>query len=149
VDLAHVLWIGGPRDSGTGDLAAALAQHFDLTLYRVVEHAAAHEPRMPLIGESSAHTTARHRFRLVLEDLRDLDAPRGAVVEGEELLPTSVSAVLRDPGQALFLVPPDGGAFAWEARDLRLRVLPAGRPLAELLPLAVEHVEPAVQRFSR
>ncbi len=149
MDLAHVLWIGGPQDSGTGELAGALARHFDLTLYRVAEQAAAHAPRMPIVGDSSAQTTARHRFRLVLEDLRDLDVPRGAVVEGEELLPTSVSAVLRVPDQALFLVPPEGGIYAWEARDLRLRVLPAGRPLDELLPPAVEHFGPAVQRLSR
>lgn len=149
MDLAHVLWIGGPQGTGTRGLAEALATRFELALYSVEEQSAAHGPRMPRLGEPSASTTARHRFRLVLEDLRELDGARGAIVEGEELLPTSVSAVLRFPDQALFLVPPDGGAYAWEARDLRLGMLPADRPADELVELAAEHFGEAVQRLSR
>jgi len=41
----------------------------------------------------------------VLEDLRELPASPGVIVEGPQLFPTSVSAVLRSPEQALFLVP--------------------------------------------
>jgi hypothetical protein len=48
---------------------------------------------------------SRHRFRLVLEDLRDLPSSPAVVVEGPQLFPTSVAAVLRDPGHALFLIP--------------------------------------------
>lgn len=149
MDLEHVLWIGGPQGSPTNEVARALASRFELRLYSVAAQAAAHAPRMPLVGDSSAQTTARHRFRLVLEDLRELDEARGAVVEGEELLPTSVSAVLRFPDQALFLLGADGGAFAWEARDLRLRALPADLPAVELVELAADHFAPVVQRFSR
>ena len=149
MDLADVLWIGGPRNSGTRELADALAQRFDLTLYSVEEQAAAHAQRMPIAGDASAHMTARHRFRLVLEDLRVLEDKRGAIVEGEELLPTSVSAVLRFPDQALFLVPAEGGVYAWEARDLRLRALAAEQPFEELAELAAAHFAPAVQRFRR
>ena len=148
MDLAHVLWIGGPQGSGTNDLARALVSRFGLALYSVPEHTAAHAVRMPIVGESSALTTARHRFRLVLEDLRELEGD-GVIVEGEELLPTSVSAVLRFADQALFLLPPDGGIFLWEARDLRLQALPCDRPLEELAARAAEHFEPAVQRLRR
>jgi hypothetical protein len=48
---------------------------------------------------------SRHRFRLVLEDLRELPDEPAAIVEGPQLLPTSVSAVLRERDRALFLVP--------------------------------------------
>lgn len=149
MDLAHVLWIGGPQGTRRHELARALAMRFDLALYSVEEQTAAHASRMPPVGESSALTTARHRFRLVLEDLRELGAARGAIVEGEELYPTSVAAVLRFPDQALFLLPADGGAYAWEARDLRLRTLPADRPADDLLELAADHFGEALQRLSR
>ncbi len=46
-------------------------------------------------------TTSRHRFRLVLEDLRALPDSPLAIVEGPQLLPTSVAAVLRRPRSAL------------------------------------------------
>jgi hypothetical protein len=48
---------------------------------------------------------SRHRFRLVLEDLRALPDEPACIVEGPQLFPTSVSAVLRTPDQALFLAP--------------------------------------------
>lgn len=146
MDLAHALWIGGPQGSGTRDVAGALADRFDLRLYSVEREAAAHAPRMPIVGDSPPATTARHRFRLVLEDLRELDGS-GVIVEGAELLPTSVSAVLRSPDQAIFLLPDDAGPFAWEARDLRLRVLDAHLPLEELVQLAAEHFAPVVERM--
>ena len=149
MDLSDVLWIGGPPGSPTNELARLLATRFDLRLYSVLEHTAAHASRMPVVGDSAAPTTARHRFRLVLEDLRELDGARGVIVEGEELHPTSVSAVLRVPDQALFLAPAEGGLYSWEARDLRLRVLPLGCPLDELVELAASHFAPAVQRLSR
>jgi hypothetical protein len=50
-------------------------------------------------------TTSRHRFRLVLEDLRALPPSPAAIVEGPQLFPTSVAAVLSSPDQALFLLP--------------------------------------------
>lgn len=48
---------------------------------------------------------SRHRFRLVLEDLRALPDEPAAIVEGPQLFPTNVSAVLGAPEQALFLQP--------------------------------------------
>ena len=123
MDPADVLWIGGPQGSGKSSVARALAYRFDLQLYLVDHRVWVHEPRMPSteFGSLSLEerwvtatpermlgwfvTTSRHRFRLVLEDLRALPAAPGAVVEGPQLFPTSVAAVLRSPERALFLVP--------------------------------------------
>jgi hypothetical protein len=123
VDPADVLWIGGRQGSGKSSVARALARRFDLQLYLVDHRVWVHEPRMPAteFGSLSLEerwvtatpermidwfvTTSRHRLRLVLEDLRELPALPGAVVEGPQLFPTSVAAVLRSPGQALFLLP--------------------------------------------
>jgi hypothetical protein len=123
VDLAHVLWIGGPQASGKTSVARALARRFDLQLYVVDWRTWVHEPRMPdtefrslsmderWVQATPAQmldwflTTSRHRFRLVLEDLRELPDSPLAVVEGPQLFPTSVAAVLRSPDHALFLVP--------------------------------------------
>jgi hypothetical protein len=122
VDLSHVLWIGGGQGSGKSTVARALARRFDLQLY-VVDHCTwVHEPRMPSTELASRSmderwlepspqrmldwfvSNSRHRFRLVLEDLAALPDSPLAVVEGPQLLPTSVAAVLRSPDQALFLL---------------------------------------------
>ena len=50
-------------------------------------------------------THSRHRFRLILEDVRALPDAPAVIVEGPQLFPTSVSAFLGAPDQALFLVP--------------------------------------------
>jgi hypothetical protein len=123
VDLAHVLWIGGPQGSGKSSIARALSRRFDLQLYAIDHRVWVHEPRMPgtefrslSMDERWVHATpermldwflntSRHRFRLVLEDLRALPDSPLAVVEGPQLFPTSVASVLRDPGHALFFIP--------------------------------------------
>jgi len=123
MDLADVLWIGGPQASGTSSVARALSRRFDLQLYNVDHRTWAHQPRMPRSEFASLSmderwvdatpaqmldwfvSTSRHRFRLVLEDLRALPDSPAAVVEGPQLFPTSVAAVLRSPDQALFLLP--------------------------------------------
>lgn len=129
VDVADVLWIGGPDDRRVSDAARELARRFGLQLYVVAEHDAAHAPRMPTTLDDSFANLARHRFRLVLEDLRSLARAPPAVVAGAQLLPTSVAAVLRSADRALFLVPDDAEPLAqrylFEARDLRLTVLRA------------------------
>jgi hypothetical protein len=123
VDLSHALWIGGPQASGKSSVARALAERFGLQLYHVDARTWVHEARMPptefaslTMDERWVHATpermlgwfvahSRHRFRLVLEDLRELPDEPAVVVEGPQLLPTSVSAVLRSADQALFLLP--------------------------------------------
>jgi hypothetical protein len=123
-----------------------------LQLYAVDEHADAHEPRMPrLVAADSIEaflTASRHRFRLVLEDLAALPAAPAAIVEGVQLLPTSVAAVLRDPGHALFLLATDGDPVTqrvgWEARDLRLATLVVDAPLEEMIERAAAHFLPVI-----
>ncbi|MGZ4291086.1 MAG: hypothetical protein ACXVQQ_00670 [Gaiellaceae bacterium] len=124
MDLSHALWIGGPQGSGKSSIAWELSRRFDLQLYVVDARTWVHEARMPAteFGALSLDerwvdaepqrmlewflNTSRHRFRLVLEDLAGLPAAPGVVVEGPQLFPTSVAAVLRAPDQALFLLPP-------------------------------------------
>jgi shikimate kinase len=123
VDPAHALWIGGPQGSGKSSIALALADRFGLQLYNVDHRTWVHEARMPptefaalsmderwveatperMLGWFVNHS--RHRFRLVLEDLRELPDEPAAIVEGPQLFPTNVSAVLGAPDQALFLQP--------------------------------------------
>lgn len=123
MDPAHAVWIGGPQASGKSSVARALAERFGLQLYHVDARTWVHEPRMPTtefasltMDERWVHATpermlgwfvnhSRHRFRLVLEDLRELPDEPAVVVEGPQLFPTSVAAVLRSPNQALFLLP--------------------------------------------
>lgn len=136
MDLSDVLWIGGGQGSGKSAIARALSRRFDLQLYAIDHRVWAHEPRMPRTEFRSLSlderwvtaspqamldwfvTMSRHRFRLVLEDLAQLPGSPIAIVEGPQLFPTSVAAVLRRPGQALFLVP--------ELDEQRARLLARG-----------------------
>jgi hypothetical protein len=152
VDLSHVLWIGGGPRSGKSSVARALSERFDLQLYAVDDHDRAHEPRMPtfLADEtfSGLLKTSRHRFRLVLEDVAALPASPPAIVEGWQLFPTLVAAVLREPGQALFLLPMNVDEITqrigWEARDLRLETLQVDRPLEEMIERAAAYFLPVI-----
>jgi hypothetical protein len=120
------LWIGGGQGSGKSSIARALSRRFDLQLYNVDRRTWLHEARMPTtefgvisMDERWVHaspermlewfvSTSRHRFRLVLEDLRELPDSPSVIVEGPQLFPTSVAAVLSDRDQALFLIPDAG-----------------------------------------
>ena len=153
MDPSHVLWIGGGRGSGKSEVARALSERFGLQLYSVDEQAAVHEARMPGAGPGWTSldefvTVSRHRFRLVLEDIRLLADTPVAIVEGVELLPTSVSAVLGAPGQAVFLIAagddPISARIEREARELRLTALDVDRPLDELIELTAEHFAEAI-----
>ena len=124
MDLAHVLWIGGPQGSGKSSIAWELSRRFGLQLYAVDARTWVHEARMPRTEFSTLTmderwvdaepermlewflTTSRHRFRLVLQDLAALPDAPGVVVEGPQLFPPLVAAVLRDRRRALFLLPP-------------------------------------------
>ena len=149
MDPGHALWIGGPSGSGAERVAAALAEQWRLRLYEVSENDAEHERRMPVIAD--ARWIARHRFRLVLEDLRALPEGPRLIVAGPHLFPTSVAAVLAEPGRALFLLSDDplAEAYAQEARDLRLPVVGAGVPFEELLELAAGLLASAAGGTSR
>ncbi len=175
MDPANALWIGGPQGSGKSSIARALAERFRLQLYLVDHRVWVHERRMPAtefasltMDERWVHATpermlgwfvthSRHRFRLVLEDLRELPDAPGVVVEGPQLFPTSVAAVLRQPDQALFLLP-DGdelaardrliaAAYEREARDLRLATVQVDGRLDEVVERAAAHFAPVVRRL--
>jgi hypothetical protein len=170
VDLSHVLWIGGGQGTGKSAIARALSDRFDLRLYAVDDHDRVHESRLPGAAPDvppqatpaelveSFVTLSRHRFRLVLEDLAGLPPSPLAIVEGTQLFPTSVAAVLRDPRHALFVIPDLEGQpvatfdvlvaqrFAWEARDLRLTTLVGGGPIDELVERAAAHFLPVLGR---
>ena len=117
------MWIGGPQASGKSSIARALAERFGLQLYVVDHRVWVHEARMPAtefasltMDERWVHATpeqmlewfiahSRHRFRLILEDLRALPDGPSAIVEGPQLFPRFVAAVLGSADQALFLQP--------------------------------------------
>lgn len=164
MDLSHVVWIGGPRGSGKSTVADALAERLSLQAYHVDEHTHAHAARMPT-GEletaslASFMTHSRHRVRLVLEDLRELPDQPPCVVEGEQLMPTSVSALLRFADQALFLLADLVGdaseldvliaqTIEREARELRLPVLRVEGSVEETIESAVEMLSPVVERLA-
>jgi hypothetical protein len=127
VDPAHAVWIGGPQASGKSSIARAPAERFELQLYVVDHRVWVHEARMPATEFASLTmderwvdadpermlewfiTHSRHRFRLVLEDLRALPDQPAAVVEGPQLFPRFVAAVLGSPDRALFLEPDPAG----------------------------------------
>ncbi len=160
MDLSHVLWIGGGQGSGKSSIARALSRRFDLQLYAIDDHDRAHEPRLPTSGHGLPDeattaellerfvTTSRHRFRLVLEDLAALPASRLAIVEGTQLFPTSVAAVLREADHALFLIPGAGEQLtqriAREAADLRLATLTVDAPLEEMIERAAAQFLPVI-----
>jgi hypothetical protein len=152
VDPANAVWIGGPGGSGRDLVAEALAERFRLHLYSLEDRALEHEPRMPQTADASFVTTSRHRFRLVLEDLRGLPDGALVLVEGPQLLPTNVAAVLRSPDHALFLLPdlatsPDpliAQTFEREARELRLPTL---RIADDVVEVAAARLAPVIERL--
>jgi hypothetical protein len=156
VDPAHVLWIGGPQGTERSSVARALAGRFRLQLYVIDDHEQEHAARMPTTDSSSRDwfvTESRHRFRLVLEDLRGLPAESAVIVEGPQLLPTFVAAVLRDPDQALFLLPDPADdlparTIEREAREVRLPVLRVDAPLEAMVERAAAQLDPVVARLS-
>ena len=149
-----MLWVGGGQGSGKSSVAWALSRRFDLQLYNVDHRTWVHEPRMArteftLLSMDERWVdatpermlgwfidTSRHRFRLVLEDLRRLPETPMAIVEGPQLFPTSVSAVLAAPDQALFLIP--------DARSNRNACSPAARCSGP--PMVYEHAANAAER---
>ncbi len=142
MDPSHVLWIGGPDETRRATVARALADRFGSELYTLDEHADAHALRMT--GALGWSSVSRHRLRLVLEDVRDLPGDHRLIVEGEELSPVSISAVVGAPNGALFLLTAADTELSRlierEANDVRLPTLRADRPLPELVELAAQEI---------
>lgn len=129
--LAHVLWIGGPPDSGKTTIAGEIGARHRLAVYHFDRHEpahftradpvlhpflyAAHPDRMTTetrwLGsapEAMAHDTIAswtERFAMALDDLLALPDDAPIIAEGPGMFPECVAPLLHEPGRALWLVP--------------------------------------------
>ncbi|WP_150265060.1 hypothetical protein [Paenibacillus tepidiphilus] len=135
-----VYWIGGSACAGKSTLAKRLAAKYGLRRYACDEHADHHlravspesQPVMTRISAMDMNEVFYKReveeqlasyveylnedFQLVLRDLAQMaDAP--VVVEGNQLLPSSVAPLLREEDRAIWLIP--GEAFQREQYSRR------------------------------
>jgi hypothetical protein len=133
-DLRHVLWIGGPPDSGKTTIADMLAERYGLQVYHFDRHEPDHfarlradrHPAMLAVSPEAmdlerrwvsrppdmmARQTIgawRERFGMVIEDLLALPAQPPIVAEGAGLFPECVHPFIDDPARAVWLVPTEG-----------------------------------------
>ncbi|HEX5502422.1 MAG TPA: hypothetical protein VFW96_07340 [Thermomicrobiales bacterium] len=130
-DLAHVLWIGGPPDSGKTSIARMLAEKHGLQVYHFDRHEpahfarhdparhpalyAAHPDRMspeerwvaqtPEVMARETIASWTERFGMALDDLRAMPASPRIVAEGPGFFPECVAPLLTDRGKAIWLAP--------------------------------------------
>lgn len=128
--LAHVLWIGGPPNSGKTSIARLLAGRHDLRVYNSDAHTWEHHDKavartypaaarwesmtpdeawLSDIGELVAISIAANeeRCRLMIEDLDGLPRSPLVVIEGTPLFPSFISTRLAGPDHAVWLLPSD------------------------------------------
>jgi hypothetical protein len=125
--LRHVLWIGGPSDSGKTTIARAIARRHGLRLYssdtRTWEHrdraiAQGHEtairwealtPHQRWVEAAPAEMLAmslhRERAQMVVDDLRGLPASPLVVAEGTPVAPSLVSSGIAERPRSVWLLP--------------------------------------------
>jgi hypothetical protein len=127
-DLAHVYWIGGSPCSGKSSIAEALADAYDLQLYKAddayVRHAqvVTHE-RQPTFYRlvhfspeelwmrpveeqvADARQLYLEEFPMIVDDLLALPTSRPILAEGAALLPECVAPLLLEPHSAIWIVP--------------------------------------------
>jgi 2-phosphoglycerate kinase len=139
--LAHVHWLGGGTGAGKSTVAMRLAREHGLRLYgtddairdhlarsSAVQHPLMHAfvamdmderwlDRSPAEMLETFHGFRGEGFELIVEDLLTMPADRPILAEGFRLLPVLVAPLLRQPGQAAWLVPsPEFRRAAFEAR---------------------------------
>lgn len=116
--LENVLWIGGGRGAGKTSIARTLAHRHDLAFYRVDAYNYEHTRRLdhspgspderflqPTPEEMAKRfvDAARHRFHLIIEDLRARSTSFLVIAEGPQLLPSLVAPYLASSGNAVWL----------------------------------------------
>lgn len=136
--LSHVLWIGGPPDTGKTSVAEVLVSRYGLQIYHFDDHAErfwlhhfSNDPTshgyawmaknwderwvlpLPVAMAAEAVHMAQECFPLILADLLAMPAEPCIVAEGFELLPALVAPVLANRQQALWLLPTE--AFQYDA----------------------------------
>jgi hypothetical protein len=152
--LPHILWLGGPPDSGKTSIAATLGQRYGVQVYHFDRHEPAHfaraDPRQSpalyaahpdrlgperrWLGSSPA-TMAREtiaswteRAAMAFDDLRALPASPRIVAEGPGFFPATIAPLVDDPRRALWLLPTEPFKRASVARRQKL----AGLPVSDL-----------------
>jgi 2-phosphoglycerate kinase len=160
--LPHVYWIGGASGAGKSTVARALARRHGLHLYAtddvMREHAARSTPaaaprladfiamsmderwvqRSPQVMLDTFHWYHGEAFDLITDDLRRLPQAPGVIAEGFRLLPSLVRPYLREPPQAIWLLPTPGfRRAAFDSRgstwQIAARTSDPERALANLL----------------
>lgn len=147
--LEHALWIGGAQWSGKTSVAWKLAERHGLHIYPYDYHdtrshatrAQTYPDRYPNFHRGLARTvdeswvlrspkdmaegTLRvfeERFRMVIDDLREMPVEPPILVEGWGIRPSLVASLLKSWRQAIWLVPTEG--FRRHQLDMLARPTP-------------------------
>jgi hypothetical protein len=127
--LRHVYWLGGGSGGGKSTLARRLAAQYHLRVYATDDAMSDHGRRTtdedapylakfktmnmderwvnrsPEIMLETFHWFRGEGFHLIVEDLLEIPAEIGVLVEGFRLLPELVIPLLADPSHAVWLLP--------------------------------------------
>ncbi|HEX7103139.1 MAG TPA: hypothetical protein VF201_10895 [Nitrolancea sp.] len=129
--LAHVLWLGGPPDSGKTTIASEIGARHRISVYHFDRHEpahfaradptrhpalyAAHPDRMSteerwlgsapeVMARETMHSWTE-RFGMALDDLLEAPSDGPIIAEGPGIFPECLAPLLSDPRRALWLVP--------------------------------------------
>jgi hypothetical protein len=129
--LAHILWLGGPPDSGKTTIASEIGARHRINVYHFDRHEPAHFARADPLQHPAVYaahpdrmTTEERwlgsppdamardtiaswteRFGMALDDLLALPAGIPIIAEGPGIFPECVAPLLSEPRRALWLVP--------------------------------------------